>query len=120
MRGRQKSKEPVVLTKKQFFIRWGVIDTVYCAFAWLVLAAVSMQTMQLYGNSSDSDLAKFTLTFFGCIAGLIGLILYAWRTGRKSYADWNFRYILLLLGIGAVSIGTGLVVMYIAAKLFSW
>ena len=77
-----------------------------------------MQTMSLYGNYSDSDLTKFTLTFIGCIAGLIGLILFAWRTGRKSYTDWNFRYILLLFGIAAVSIGTGLLVMWIAAQLF--
>ena len=119
MFARQRSKEQVILTKKQFFIRWGVIDTVYCAFAWLVLAAVSMQTMSLYGNYSDSDLTKFTLTFIGCIAGLIGLIPNCGASVvlTQLYLEGALSFGAMMGGL-LVGAGVGLLVLFLVRRDF--
>ena len=116
MFGRPQRKKLAPITKRRFFTEIGAGYTLYCFFAWYMLAYTSMKHLDLYG-SSGGDTTEFSLVFFGSIIVYVLLGAATWFWGRKRFPEkWLTKDTGILAGVWIGGILAGLLVFYIIAK----
>lgn len=111
----KKPRKPV--TKKRFLIEFGLGCTVYCLFAWYMIAYTSKKHFEIYG-SSGGDTTEFSLVFFGSIIVYIAMLAAAWLMGKKRFPEnWLLKDGTMLAGIWLGGVLTGVLLLAILAKI---
>ena len=91
------------MTKKQFFIIWGLICTAYSAAAVLFLVWYAMETMELFSAPTAAEQLRDGLILAGTLLGLLILLFIARLRGKKRFPDWSAKNTLFLPVLGILS-----------------
>ena len=112
MFGRQRRRKQRPITKRRFFLEFLGGCTVYCFFAWYMLAYTALKQ-----KNSGSDTLDFSLVFFGSIIVYAAMAAVGWFLGKKRFPEWLMKDAGILGGVWLGGVASGLLVFVILAKL---